>query len=353
MASHGVDRRCLVTGGAGFIGCNLADALLRAGLEVCVLDDLSRPGVVRNLDWLRSRDDGGIDFLHRDVRDAEAVKRAVAGVDVVFHLAGQTAVTTSVLDPRGDFEANALGMLNVLEAARHSRREPIVLYASTNKVYGGLEQFEVVEEPTRYAFADLKHGIDERQPLAPHSPYACSKGAADQYALDYHRIYGVRTVVFRQSCIYGPRQLGSEEQGWVAWFLDAARDRRPVTVFGNGKQVRDLLYVDDLVEAYTLAIAAIGRTAGEAYNIGGGAERTLAIWAEFEPLLAEITERVPDVPRFQPARPGDQRVFFCDTRKAAADFGWRARVSVREGVAALAAWMEGRTDSSADPTAAG
>jgi CDP-paratose 2-epimerase len=348
-----VERRCLVTGGAGFIGCNLAAALVLRGWHVSVLDDLSRPGAAGNLAWLRSTAGEGFRFVEADVRDADAVERAIAPVDVVFHLAGQTAVTTSVRDPRGDFEANALGTLNVLEAARRSRREPIVLYASTNKVYGGLAHLEVVEEPTRFRFRDLPHGVEESEPLDLHSPYACSKGVADQYALDYRRIYGLRTVVFRQSCVYGPHQLGSEEQGWVAWLVGGALLGRPVTIFGTGKQVRDLLHVDDLVEAYVRATAAIETTAGRAYNIGGGASRTLSVWAELEPLLARVLGRPPGQARFEAARPGDQRVFFCDTRRAAVDFGWEPRIGVEEGLAGLAAWLLERSGRDAAVPAAG
>jgi CDP-paratose 2-epimerase len=330
-AAH-VAGRCLVTGGAGFIGCNLAASLLRRGWDVTALDDLSRPGTTSNLTWLRSQSDGSIRFVEADVRDPAAVERAVSRADVVFHLAGQTAVTTSILDPRGDFEANALGTLNVLEAARRSRRVPIVVHASTNKVYGALAHLEVVESATRFQFRELPRGVDETHPLDLHSPYACSKGVADQYTLDYHRIYGLPTVVFRQSCVYGPRQLGSEEQGWVAWIVGRAVERQPVTIFGTGKQVRDLLHVDDLVEAYVLATARIERTAGRVYNIGGGGERTLSIWTELEPLLARALGRTLDTPTFEPARPGDQRVFYCDIGRAAAEFDWEPRIGVEDGL---------------------
>jgi CDP-paratose 2-epimerase len=331
--------RCLVTGGAGFIGCNLADRFVRNGWDVTILDDLSRPSARSNLDWLSARLGGELRVVRADVRDAQSVERAVASVDAVFHLAGQTAVTTSVLDPRGDFEANALGTLNVLEAARRARSAPVVVLASTNKVYGGLAHLEVIEEPTRFAFRDLPHGVDESHPLDLHSPYACSKGAADQYTLDYHRIYGVPTVVFRQSCIYGPRQLGSEEQGWVGWLTGEAVRGHPVTIFGTGKQVRDLLHVDDLVEAYALAVAGAERAAGRAYNIGGGPERTVSIWAEFEGVLGRVLGRPPAPATFEPARPGDQRVFVCNTRRAERELGWRPRVGVEAGVAALVAWL--------------
>jgi CDP-paratose 2-epimerase len=335
-----VPARALVTGGAGFIGSNLAAALVRRGASVRVLDDLSRPGVRLNRDWLEREGGGEIEFMLADVRDAEAVRRAVSDVDAVYHLAGQTAVVTSVSDPRADFEANALGTLNVLEAARLSTRQPVVIYASTNKVYGSLAGVAIDEEHTRFRFRDLPLGIPETQPLSFESPYACSKGAGDQYMLDYHRMYGVPTVVFRQSCIYGPRQLPLEEQGWVVWLVAAAAQSRPITIFGTGKQVRDLLHVDDAVEAYLLATAAIGQAAGSAYNIGGGPERAVSVWHEFSALLEDVLGRAIETPAFAPARPGDQRVFYCDTRRADRDLGWRARVSVRDGLAQLAAWVQ-------------
>jgi CDP-paratose 2-epimerase len=334
-------RRALVTGGAGFIGSNLSVRLARDGWSVTILDNLSRSGAERNLDWLREEVAGRLEFVPGDVRDAALVAAAVADADVVYHLAGQTAVTASVADPRGDFEANALGTLNVLEGARLAPGDPpAVLYASSNKVYGGMESVPVVEEETRFRFAALPHGVDESHPLELHSPYGCSKGVADQYVLDYARIYGVPAVVLRQSCVYGPRQLGTEEQGWVAWLVAAAACGDAITIYGTGKQVRDLLYVDDVVDAYVLAHAAIDRTAGKAYNVGGGPTRTLSVWREFQPLLERLLGRPVDAPRFADARPGDQRVFYCDTRRAARDFGWSPRVGVEEGVERLAAWIE-------------
>jgi CDP-paratose 2-epimerase len=332
--------RALVTGGAGFIGSNLAAALVRRGARVKVLDDLSRPGAQLNRSWLEREGSGEIEFVLADVRDAEAVRRAVSDVDAVYHLAGQTAVVTSVVDPRADFESNALGTLNVLEAARASARQPVVVFASTNKVYGSLAGVPVDEEPTRFRFRDLPHGIPETQPLSFESPYACSKGAGDQYTLDYHRIYGLPTIVLRQSCIYGPRQLPLEEQGWVAWLVAAAAQSRAITIFGTGKQVRDLLHVDDAIEAYLLATAAIERAAGNAYNIGGGQERAVSVWHEFAALLEDVLGRAVEKPTFAPARPGDQQVFYCDTRSAERDLGWRPRVSVRDGLARLAAWVQ-------------
>jgi len=330
----------LITGGAGFIGSNLADALASDGWVVWIFDLLARPSVERNLAWLQEQHGGRIRFIRGDVRDFPAVAEAVRQAEVVFHLAAQVAVTTSLIDPRTDFEVNALGTLNVLEAARQARHRPVVLYTSTNKVYGAMEEVPVVEEATRYRYADRPFGIDEDQPLDFHSPYGCSKGAADQYVRDYARIYGLPTVVFRASCIYGPRQFGTEDQGWVAHFVISAVAGRPITVYGDGKQVRDLLFITDLVAAMRAAVERIDRTAGQVYNIGGGPEHTLSIWHEFALLLTEILGRPPDPPAFGPWRPGDQKVYISDIRKAMQDLDWRPRVGVREGLTRLAKWVQ-------------
>jgi CDP-paratose 2-epimerase len=327
-------RDCLITGGAGFIGANLADRLLATGHPVTVFDDCSRPGTAENLAWLRARHGDALREVRGDVADASAAAAVVRDADVVYHLAGQTAVTTSIADPRADFHANAAGTFNVLEAARASDRDPIVVYASTNKVYGDLAGVELVEQESRWAFRDLPGGVAEDQPLDLNSPYACSKGAGDQYALAYHRAYGLRTVVFRQSCIYGPRQLGHEEQGWLAWFVLAALRNEPLTIFGDGKQVRDVLHVDDLLDAYELAVAGIERTAGHAYNIGGGPRRSVSVWAELGPLLERAVGAGVE-PAFGPWRPGDQRVFVCDTSAAARDLGWEPRIDVEPGLRLL------------------
>ncbi|HEY7065778.1 MAG TPA: NAD-dependent epimerase/dehydratase family protein [Chloroflexota bacterium] len=328
--------RALITGGAGFIGCNLARHLASRGHTVRILDSLARPGSERNLVWLRDSL-GDLDFVRADTRDAAAVAQAAAGCDAIFHFAAQVAVTSSVTDPVLDFEVNARGTLNVLEAARQSGSA--VFFTSTNKVYGGMDDVPVVEQPTRYAYADLPLGASERQPLDFHSPYGCSKGCADQYVHDYARIYGLRTVVFRMSCIYGTRQFGNEDQGWVAHFVIAAALNRPITIYGDGKQVRDLLYVDDLVRAFEAAWERLDATAGRVYNIGGGPENTLAIWTEFGPLLAELLGRSVPV-EYGPWRPGDQQVYVTDVRRAAAEFGWRPTVSVREGITRLYEWVQ-------------
>lgn len=329
----------LITGGAGFIGSNLADALASEGWVVWIFDLLARPGVERNLAWLQERHGGRIRFVRGDIRDFPAVAEVVRQAEVIFHLAAQVAVTTSLIDPRTDFEINALGTLNILEAARQARHRPIILYTSTNKVYGAMEDVPVVEEATRYRYADRPFGIDERQPLDFHSPYGCSKGAADQYVRDYARIYGLPTVVFRMSCIYGPRQFGTEDQGWVAHFVISAMSGRPITIYGDGKQVRDLLFVTDLIAAMRAAVERIDRTAGQVYNIGGGPENTLSVWHEFAPLLSELLGRPLEPPTFGPWRPGDQRVYISDIRKAMRDLDWQPRVGVREGLARLVEWV--------------
>ena len=329
----------LVTGGAGFIGCNYVHRLLDRGEEVVVYDNLSRRGADANIGWLR--DEHGtraFRLLAQDVRDEDALLAAMEGVDVVAHLAGQTAVTTSVQDPRSDFQDNALGTFNVLEAVRRSGRKPIVLYASTNKVYGEMRETVVVEEETRYAYADRPAGIPETQPLDFHSPYGCSKGAGDQYVRDYARIYDLPTVVFRQSCIYGPRQMGVEDQGWVAWFIIAAVQGEPIIIYGDGKQVRDVLYVDDLLDAYDAAVERIGATAGEVYNVGGGPAHTMSIWAEFGPLLEELTGHSIYV-SYDDWRPGDQRIYVSNIRKAEQELGWRPTVGIEEGIERLYEWV--------------
>jgi CDP-paratose 2-epimerase len=331
--------KVLITGGAGFIGCNLANYHLDQGDEVVVFDDLSRKGTQKNLDWLKEGHDSLI-FVRADVRDYGAVCDTISSeVDRVYHMAGQVAVTTSVQDPRKDFEVNALGTFNVLEAVRVYAPDAMIFYASTNKVYGAMEEIQVVEKGTRYDYRDYPYGIPESQPLDFHSPYGCSKGAGDQYVRDYARIYGLRTVVFRQSCIYGTRQFGVEDQGWLAHFCIAARMGHPITIFGDGKQVRDVLWVDDLIRAYQDAADHIDTATGEIYNIGGGPENTMSIWAEFGPLLERLARRAIPV-AYAEWRPGDQAVYIGDIRKAERELGWEPEVSVNEGVEKLWQWVD-------------
>jgi CDP-paratose 2-epimerase len=331
--------RILITGGAGFIGCNLAHACISGGHRVALLDNLSRRGSAANLAWLRELHGDAFDFVQADIRDAEAMVRAAEGQEAIYHLAAQTAVTTSVADPRPDFEINALGTFNMLEAARRAAHDPVFIYASTNKVYGGMEDAAAVELETRYILPEYPNGVGEDRALDFHSPYGCSKGCADQYVRDYSRIFGLRSIVFRQSCVYGQRQMGVEDQGWVAWFVIAAVLGKPITIYGNGKQVRDLLHVDDLVRAFQMATDRIDITCGQVFNLGGGPASTSSIWAEFGPLLSELAGHEILPAAFREPRPGDQPVFVADVSKALRTFGWAPEVSVREGVARLMEWV--------------
>lgn len=333
----------IVTGGAGFIGCNAVHRFQKKG-EVVVVDDLSRKGTQSNLDWLRSQ--GPITFIKADVRSADTMERVFAehaDADLVLHFAGQVAVTSSVVNPREDFEINALGTFNVLEGIRKSGTRPLLIYASTNKVYGGMEQLVIDERETRYAYRDYPHGIPESISLDFHSPYGCSKGAADQYVHDYSRIYGLPTVVLRQSCIYGCRQFGVEDQGWLAWFVIAAVLGRPITIYGTGKQVRDVLYVDDLLNAYEVVFAQRDKSAGQIYNVGGGADFTMSVWTEFGPMLEDlIGQRIPVA--YGDSRPGDQPVYVSDIRKIKQELGWEPKVDVKEGMKRLFTWVSANKD---------
>ncbi len=330
----------LVTGGAGFIGANVTQALAARGVHVVAIDNVSRPSAPLNVDWLKQEVGDAFALVVADVRDAAAVESVFAAnsdADVVLHLAGQVAVTTSVADPREDFESNALGTFNVLEAARQFVPEAVFLNAATNKVYGQLERHRVEERETRYVDLDYPHGVPETCPLDPHSPYGCSKAAADAYAVDYARIYGLRTISLRQSCIYGPRQFGIEDQGWVAWFAIAARLGLPVTLYGNGKQVRDLLHVDDLIALYMRAAERADVCAGRAYNVGGGPANSLS--------LLELLDRLDDVNvSYAAPRAGDQRVFVADVSRARDELGWEPSVSIDDGVPALLAWVDSNAD---------
>lgn len=335
-----MSRNYLVTGGAGFIGSNYVHRLLKRGEKVTIYDNFSRTGAPRNLEWLkRTYGEKSFNVIVGDVRNASLIAESAKESDMIVHLAGQVAVTTSVTNPRDDFEANAFGTFNVLEAARLSGRDPVFVYASTNKVYGGMEEVALAEDPTRWRYADLKNGCPETQPLDFHSPYGCSKGTGDQYVRDYHRIYGLRSVVFRQSCIYGPRQFGIEDQGWVAWFVIAAVTGRPITIYGDGKQVRDVLHVDDLLNAYNAAIEKIDVIAGNVYNIGGGPQNILSVWAEFGPMLEKMVGHKIEIGH-RDWRPGDQRVFYADVSKAARELGWSPKIGVEQGIKMLFEWVQ-------------
>lgn len=330
----------LITGGAGFIGSNYAARCLARGEQVVIFDNLSRHGAELNIEWLSNRfDRKSFELIKEDIRDAGAIKTAAKGADRILHLAAQVAVTTSVTDPRTDFEINANGTFNALESARASGRKPVFLYASTNKVYGGMEDVEVVELDTRFDYKNLPEGASEQQPLDFHSPYGCSKGCGDQYVRDYHRIYGLPTVVFRQSCIYGTRQFGVEDQGWLAWFIIAAATGRPITIYGNGKQVRDVLFIEDLLDAYDAAFHHMDISSGQIFNIGGGRSNSISVWAEFGPLLEGLIGN-PVKTRKREWRPGDQPVFISDIRKAQRLLGWQPKIQVEQGIRRLFEWIK-------------
>ena len=339
--TNGSERdRVLVTGGAGFVGSNLVDRLASEGRRVRILDSLVRPGVEQNERWLNRRHRGRVEMVHADLRDTKAMAEALRGVSSVFHFAAQVAVTTSVEDPHEDFEVNLGGTFQLLDAMRRLPSPPKLVFTSTNKVYGILGDVELSERATRYEPVDgslREDGISERRPLDFHSPYGCSKGAADQYVLDFARTYGVPATVFRMSCIYGPRQFGTEDQGWVAYFLLRALAGDPITIYGDGKQVRDILFIDDLVDAFLRAEAALPVISGQAFNIGGGPGSTIS--------LLELLDRIEALLGLRPKvsfagwRTGDQRYYVSNTRRFRTATGWRARVGVEEGLRRLYEWL--------------
>ncbi|MCE5300074.1 MAG: GDP-mannose 4,6-dehydratase [Spirochaetia bacterium] len=332
--------KVLVIGGAGFIGSNAAERFLKKGNDVWVFDNLSRRGTDWNLKYLKGKYKN-LTFVKGDVREYPDLKNLFMknrDFDVVFHFAAQVAVTTSVTNPREDFEINAMGTFNVLEAIRESKSDPVILYSSTNKVYGGMTDIKIVRKKGKYAYRDLPKGIKEDRLLDFHSPYGCSKGTADQYMIDYSRIYGLRTVVFRQSCIYGYRQFGIEDQGWVAWFTIATMLNKAISIYGDGKQVRDVLFIDDLIDAYEAAIKNIKKVKGRAFNIGGGAKNTMSLLELIAFLEKFFNKKIPL--KFGDWRPGDQPVFVCDISKAKKELGWSPKVSPEQGVRKLYDWVK-------------
>ncbi|MCU1675095.1 MAG: NAD-dependent epimerase/dehydratase [Frankiales bacterium] len=332
-------RTTLVTGGAGFIGTNMADRLLSQGERVVVLDDLSRIGVENNLSWLRATHPDRLQVEVGDVQDAAVVRRALQGVDQVFHFAAQVAVTTSVTDPVADYGVNLGGTVTLLEELRRLDDAPPLLFTSTNKVYGKCKGIEVVERGDRYEPSDeavRTYGIGEDQPLQFASPYGCSKGGADQYVLDYADTYGMPTVVFRMSCIYGPHQCGNEDQGWVAHFLMQALDGNPITLYGDGRQVRDVLFVDDLLDAMQTAMDRVDELSGSAFNMGGGPDSTVSLLQLLD-MIGDLGAR-PDV-EFGPWRVGDQRYYVSDTRRFSDATGWAPKIAPEQGVALLHEWL--------------
>ncbi len=337
--------KLLITGGCGFLGSNLAAHALKRGDDLVVFDNLYRSGSVQNLQWLQKQ--GAFRFVHGDIRNANDVQRVVAELrpDTIFHLAGQVAMTTSIANPRMDFEVNAMGSHNLLEAVRLYAPDAVVLYSSTNKVYGDLEQFGYRETETRYECIDRPSGFDETTTLDFHSPYGCSKGAADQYMLDYARIFGLKTVVFRHSSMYGGRQFATYDQGWVGWFCQQAvatregRFKEPFTISGNGKQVRDVLHADDMIALYFSAVERIDVARGNAFNVGGGMVNSLSLLE----LFALLEDLIEDKLMFThlPPRESDQRVFVADITKAKRLLGWEPKVSSRDGVRRMFEWVAG------------
>lgn len=335
--------KLLITGGCGFLGSNLAEDALLRGDELVIFDNLYRDGSRENLAWLQNQ--GNFRFEHGDIRNQNDITRVLQSFkpDVIFHLAGQVAMTTSIANPRMDFEVNVMGTHNLLEAVRLHVPEATVVYSSTNKVYGDLEQYVYQENETRYECIDKPNGFDESTPLEFHSPYGCSKGAADQYMLDYARIFGLNTVVFRHSSMYGGRQFATYDQGWVGWFCQKAIEakngitKEPFTISGTGKQVRDVLHAEDMKRLYMAAVVNIDKAKGQVFNVGGGIDNSLSLLEIFA-LLEKITNVKLNYIKL-PVRESDQRVFVADITKAKQLLNWQPRVSAAQGVARMIEWV--------------
>jgi CDP-paratose 2-epimerase len=336
--------RYLITGGCGFLGSNLSSEVLRRGEELFVFDNLARSGSSQNLEWLKTL--GQFTFFHGDIRINNDIERVIQDTkpDVVFHLAGQVAMTTSLLNPRCDFEINALGSLNLLEALRKHAPDAIVIYSSTNKVYGDLENYEYIETTTRYEAIGMDFGFDENVALDFRSPYGCSKGAADQYMLDYARNFGIKTIIFRHSSIFGGRQFSTYDQGWIGWFVGQAllaqtgKLIKPITISGDGKQVRDVLFASDLIDCYFSAITSVKNCAGKAFNIGGGMANSLSLLELFSMLEKELSVKL----TYQqlPWRLNDQKFFVADIRRAKLEFNWQPRVDKKTGLQRMIQWVK-------------
>jgi len=336
--------KLLITGGCGFLGSNLAANALERGDELMVFDNLYRNGSRDNLTWLESQ--GEFTFDHGDIRNLGDISRVVKTFkpDAIFHLAGQVAMTTSIANPRLDFEVNVIGTYNLLEAVRQYAPNATLVYSSTNKVYGDLEQYTYAEEETRYRCIERPDGIDEQTQLSFHSPYGCSKGSADQYVLDYSRIFGLKTVVFRHSSMYGGRQFATYDQGWVGWFCQKAIEvkkgklKEPFTISGNGKQVRDVLHAEDMKRLYMSALQYIDDANGHAFNVGGGMENSLSLLELFS-LLEQVTQ-VPLAFSKLPVRESDQRVFVSDLKKTKLLLKWQPSISAKIGVEGMIEWVD-------------
>ena len=336
--------RYLITGGCGFLGSNLSSEVIRRGEELFVFDNLTRLGSSQNLEWLKTL--GQFTFSHGDIRVNNDIERVIQDTkpDVVFHLAGQVAMTTSLQNPRCDFEINALGSLNLLEALRKHAPDAVVIYSSTNKVYGDLEKYEYIETATRYQVKGMDYGFDEIVALDFRSPYGCSKGAADQYMLDYARNFGLKTVIFRHSSIFGGRQFSTYDQGWIGWFVGQAllaqtgKLIKPITISGDGKQVRDVLFASDLIDCYFSAITSVKNCAGKAFNIGGGMANSLSLLELFTLLEQELSIKL--TYEQLPWRLNDQKVFVADIRRAKHEFNWQPKVDKKTGLQKMIQWVK-------------
>jgi CDP-paratose 2-epimerase len=336
--------KLLITGGCGFLGSNLAAYAIGQKYDVTLFDNLHRTGSSENLSWLKTQ--GIFEFIHGDIRNRNDVEHLVKkGFDAVFHLAGQVAMTTSIENPYYDFEINTLGTINLLEAVRKHNKNVPVLYSSTNKVYGDLEQYEYLENDSRYRCSQYPNGFDEMVPLDFRSPYGCSKGSADQYMLDYHRMFGLKTTVFRHSSMYGSRQFATYDQGWVGWFCQKAINlyknpaSEPFTISGNGKQVRDILHADDMVHLYFDAFTYNDKVNGEAFNIGGTMEQSLSLLELFSILNSFLGIEMKYTQL--PVRSSDQKVFVADISKINARIGWKPKMSARAGIEKMLEWVKG------------
>ena len=337
----GVILRILIIGGCGFVGSNISNHFLQNGDDLIVYDNLSRKGVEKNLKWLRQISKNKIKFIDGDIRNFELLKNSIDNVDVIFHTAAQVAVTTAINNPAEDFQINALGTFNILEATRQSKNDPVVIYTSTNKVYGNnVNSIPLIEKKTRYEFGDkkFKNGIPETFPVDAdeHTPYGCSKYAADLYVRDYSAVYDMKTVAFRMSCIYGFRQFGTEDQGWLAHFIISSIMGRPIKIYGDGKQVRDILFIDDLVHAFETVVSKINKTKGKAYNIGGGTNNSISL-LELISILEKLNSKIDF--SFDDWRPFDQKVYISDIRKAERDFNWYPKTTKESGIRKLFTWV--------------
>lgn len=330
-----------VTGGLGFIGSNLSDYLLSKTEDtVVIFDNFSRKNVIKNKEWLEQKypNNPRLTIIKGDIRDFQTLKKSMADATKIYHLAGQTAVTSSISDPKSDFETNAYGTINLLECARQLRTDPSLILTSTNKVYGNLENYKVLEEKYRYDFDKMKQGISENAPLDPYSPYGCSKFCADSYFKDYSRIYGLKTIIFRMSCIYGYHQFGTEDQGWVAHFIISSLLNKPLTIYGNGKQIRDILFIEDLINAFQLVMNKINQLKGQVYNIGGGSKNILSL-LELLKLLEQLLNRKIEF-KVEDWRLGDQKVYYSNIQKAKRDFNWDPLISKEDGIKKLIQWVQ-------------